>query len=49
MGSADKPSTKKPYTPPVLIIYGDVHKITQGTHSQGHKDSASSLFRTGAG
>ena len=35
---------KKPYTPPTLVEYGDIAKLTQGNPSGMFPDGASGMF-----
>jgi hypothetical protein len=37
---------KKPYTPPTLVEYGDIAKLTQGTPTGMFADGASGMFMT---
>jgi hypothetical protein len=47
MRSADKEQQpKKPYTSPVLTVYGTVQNMTQGTGTQGSRDNPRSIGRT---
>jgi hypothetical protein len=40
MDKAGKPAPKKPYTPPVLTVYGTVRDLTRKVTSVGTADGA---------
>ena len=39
MGKAQQGTPRKPYTPPALVVYGNVHKLTHSNHPLGTKDT----------
>lgn len=45
MGSSGKKESKKAYQPPVLIVYGTVHSLTQALGGHGQKDSVGPFAR----
>ena len=40
MDKAGKPAPKKPYTPPVLTVYGTVRDLTKALGQYGNYDSS---------
>jgi len=43
-----KIQSKKPYTTPTLVEYGDIAKLTQGSPSGAFSDGNSGMFMTTA-
>jgi hypothetical protein len=44
-----QPTVKKPYTPPQLLIYGDIRMITQNSGSSTTGDNAGKANHKSAG
>jgi hypothetical protein len=48
MSTPDRKSRKKPYSPPVVTVYGNVRKLTQNLGGTGKNDNmSSSTTKTG--
>ena len=46
MMSAAGSAQKKPYSPPRLVVYGDIRELTRNSQKNVNKDGGNNSFKT---